>query len=438
MVEIESTTLAVDQGLLMNLPAQMRERPQWALAGGDKAPLSLNSSGKLYNVSVKQLGQLLTFERAIEIKSQFKDYETNHTDRNGRTIKQIGLNIGYVLSADDPFTCIDLDVKDPVSHPNEPDLWTTPAQFDFYWNIVQRLQTYTERSRSGKGLHAWAEGKIGKGFKRDGVEIYSQERFIIGTGDAVMLLPIAYRQEMLTNMVSQMRPVDTEKYFLEELPEQADDWYILQTVDRSANSEKFGKLWRGDWAGFGYSSQSEADMALMSMFTFHSPSNAQCRRLFRESRLGQREKALKNDRYLNHTLKNIRASRAEQLRDGNNYAESIFGAHEQQLLDAIKHPQLPGWHPSASLSPPETGEELLRRLSIDWHGGSDVDVPDIIEGLVADEDVTLLGGHGGVGKSFLALQMACAVALGREVINRSTLKKRVLYYSAEDGKKRLT
>lgn len=86
----------------------------------------------------------------------------------------------------------------------------------------------------------------------------------------------------------------------------------------------------------------------------------------------------------------------------------------------------------------ETGLELLERLCINWHTPDDVEVPDLIADLIADEDVTLLGGHGGVGKSFLALQMACAVALGEEMLGHSARQSRVLYYSAEDGRKRLT
>jgi len=109
--------------------------------------------------------------------------------------------------------------------------------------------------------------------------------------------------------------------------------------------------------------------------------------------------------------------------------------------------QLHGWLNPASnaaqLPPPpplpdETPLEMLDRLSVDWDDDSDVEVNDVVAGLVADEDVTLLGGHGGVGKGFFALQIACAVAAGEEVLFRPTKASRVLYYSAEDGRKRLT
>jgi hypothetical protein len=93
--------------------------------------------------------------------------------------------------------------------------------------------------------------------------------------------------------------------------------------------------------------------------------------------------------------------------------------------------------PTAPPVPVETPSQMLARLNVDWTDEEEDEVPDIVEGLVADEDVTLLGGHGGVGKSFLALQMACAVALGEPVLGCDTRQARVLYYSAEDGRKRL-
>lgn len=89
-------------------------------------------------------------------------------------------------------------------------------------------------------------------------------------------------------------------------------------------------------------------------------------------------------------------------------------------------------------APGKGGSDLLAEMYVDWTGENDADVPDIVAGLVADEDVTLCGGHGGIGKSLLGLQMACAIATGNEVLGCQTRKSRVLYYSAEDGRKRLT
>ena len=82
-------------------------------------------------------------------------------------------------------------------------------------------------------------------------------------------------------------------------------------------------------------------------------------------------------------------------------------------------------------------DALFAELSFDWSSTEPLP-PDLIEGLVADEEVTILGGHGGIGKGFLSLQMACAVSLGSEVLgHRVPQGKRVLYYSAEDGRKRI-
>ncbi len=295
------------------LPEELKLLPQWAVAGASKAPLSVDANGKLYNTSVTRPSEWLTFEQACILAHMHKDLVTTHVDKKGRTIYQTGLNIGFIINESDPLTCIDLDVKDAISNPDEPELWTKPEQFDFYWRIVEHLDSYTERSRSGKGLHVWVKGSIGRGFRRDGIEVYSQERFIISTGDVLINKPVEDRQMMLSNMVSQMRPV-AKQFQLEEIDPEEDDWSILERAVRASNSEKFSALWAGKWNGLGFPSQSEADLALMSMLTFYSPSNIQCRRLFRDSGLGKREKAVKNDQYLNRTLTIIRDRQAREER----------------------------------------------------------------------------------------------------------------------------
>lgn len=244
--------------------------------------------------------------------------------------EQVGGDIGYVLTAEDEFTCIDLDVKDANTHPSKPEVWTTQEDFNRYWRICQFFDSYTETSQSGKGLHIWLKGNIGQGCKRDGVEVYSQERFIICTGNVVISRPIVEHQEALDKMVGDIRAAQAARFQKIELVEEIEVYTDAEIIDRAinaGNAEKFNALCKctscymdngvkihGSYTDLGYHSQSEADLALMSIFTFYSNSNEQCKRLFRMSGLGKRDKATKNDRYLNDTLKTIRSRQAAQER----------------------------------------------------------------------------------------------------------------------------
>ena len=271
------------------IPNDLKERRQWALSGENKAPLSTNGS-TVFNISVTDPTYLLTFEEAVHYS------------------KTLNLNFGYVLTKDDPFTCIDLDVVDQESQtrklqPIDRTKWTTQEHLNRYWSIVQNLKSYTEHSKYGKGIHVWVKGNIGSGMRRDGVEVYSQERYMICTGNTLINHPIVDAQAFLDSMQLQMKP-QVVKTGLEELPQEMEDNAIIEMAINASNKDKFNLLCKGDTTG--YPSQSEADLALLSMLTFYSPSNEQCRRLFRMSGLGQREKAVKNDTYLNNTLRVIR------------------------------------------------------------------------------------------------------------------------------------
>lgn len=326
------------------LPAELKALPQWTVAGASKAPLSVDANGRMFNTSVTRPSEWLTFEQAAQLAWANKDLVTTHVDKKGRTIVQTGLDIGFMLNEGDPFACIDLDVKDHENAPDDPASHTTPEQWDRYQSIIRTFNSYTERSRSGKGFHIWIVAELGRGFRRDGIEVYSQERFIICTGDAVISGAVQQRHDMLMNMVSQMRPAPKE-FQLEELPAESDDWYVLQTAFNAGNSDKFIALWRGQWQDLGFPSQSEADLALMSMLTFYSPSNEQCRRMFRSCALGKREKAQKDNRYLNATLTTIR-QREDRERSANlsAFAQAFELKHqlaqEQRSLAAVVSDQV--------------------------------------------------------------------------------------------------
>jgi hypothetical protein len=283
------------------LPAELRARKQWLVSRGtytDKAPLSIDATtGALFRGSSTDPLTWLDFDTAAH-------YAHSH-----------GLHVGYVLHEDDEFTCIDFDVCDAETQaakgePHDPTKWTTQEQFNWFWQLVQQFDSYTELSRSGKGLHIWVRAKIPSGIKKSSIEIYSNARFIICTGAPVWERPVREAQPYVEFIAAQLKGEERFKIELVEHGEELDDHTIMERAWNAENSQKFRDLWEGRWREYGYPSQSEADLSLMSMFTFYSKSNEQCRRLFRMSALGVRKKAVKDNRYLDFTLKLIRAREA--------------------------------------------------------------------------------------------------------------------------------
>ncbi len=289
------------------LPEDMRWCTQWCVAvPGQKAPHTVDAKGHVYRASNTKREQWLDFHSACTLA------------------QQVGGHVGFILTEEDPFTCIDLDVKDKDNYPDNPEVWTTQADLDRYWRITQEVSSFTEVSRSGKGLHIWVRGKIGEGRKRQGVEIYSQERFIICTGNVLLHHPIHDRQELLTKFIDDIRELDRAegKYSLDPLENQDDtnsDSDIVNRAMGAENAEKFAALCNatsctgegvnkihGTYTALGYDSQSEADFALLSMFTFYTRSNEQVKRLFRMTGLGKRAKSQRDDRYLNMSIARIR------------------------------------------------------------------------------------------------------------------------------------
>lgn len=256
-----------------NIPMELRALPQWVCAGPDKVPLSPRTGQP---ASVTDPNTWATFEEAV---------------RSGMK------HVGFVLAEWDPYTIIDLDNK-----PSKP---CTPEQWARHQKILEAFDSYTERSTSGTGYHIVVKGRIPAGVHRDNVEVYSSARYMICTGDVVRNTPIADYQQLLDVLYGEMKPADVVE--LDDVEGVMSDEEVVEMAMRAANADKFNELCRGDWQAMGYESQSEADFALMSIFAYYTRDNEQVRRLFRMSPLGQREKAQKNDKYLNFALGKIRA-----------------------------------------------------------------------------------------------------------------------------------
>jgi len=288
------------------IPEEMRQRRQWLLAAPD-------AHGQLKVPSRMSDGRV--------VKTDNTDSETWMTfDEAASTAYQNGMGIGYCIHYTDPYVCIDLDVKGDHNEP-DPSKWTTQQQIDRYWFMVQAFDSYTELSQSGKGLHIWVRGVTKDGARHDGVELYAESRFMVCTGAQLFAgKEIQERQALVNILYDEIREHQAAKQKfadLEEREETETDEQILERARNADNAAKFIELYEGRWEQYNFPSNSEADLALMSIFTFYSRADEQCRRLFRGSKLGTREKyAPDKDYHINRLLGLIRGRQAaEDARD---------------------------------------------------------------------------------------------------------------------------
>lgn len=261
--------------MLDNIPEELRVLPQWVvtLGDGDKRPINPRTGRMASVVDPTTWG---TFAEAVQAGYP---------------------HIGFVLASTDPYCIIDLDNK-----PSKP---ATPEQLQRHSKILRAFDSYTEKSSGGMGYHIIVKGSIPMGVNRDNVEVYSSGRYMICTGDVVSDVPINDSYQPLLTVLYQEMESQAKKGELVEGESHLSDEELLSMAMNADNADKFNSLCSGVMDG--YNSQSEADLALLSIIAFYTQDNEQVRRLFRASALGKRDKATRNDVYLNTTLSKIRA-----------------------------------------------------------------------------------------------------------------------------------
>lgn len=298
------------------LPVELTERAQWVVAGIDKRPF-YTKGGALIPASVTDRTTWMTFAAACEVAGE----------RN--------LYIGYMTAADDPYVCIDFDVKDADSKHADGTFyqeheWTPQQVINLQDAMLNDTASYKELSLSGKGAHLWIKGTSGPGVRRGGVEVYSREHFILCTGKPFIrivrsivdnrvvstveqgVLPVTEQNEFLRKVLEALKQDRHKVVELVEVEPVEEDSVVISRAMGAANKDKFILLCQGRWQEMGYPSQSEADLSLMSMIAFYSKSNVQCRRIFRLTELGKRDKAVKNNVHLNRCLVKIRSRQADE------------------------------------------------------------------------------------------------------------------------------
>ena len=165
--------------------------------------------------------------------------------------------------------------------------------------LCDELDTYTETSVSGKGIHFLCKGKLPENARkrRDeyGLEMYDTLRFVCITGN------VLGEKKSLADLSDKIGEIN-EKYLGKRLKMKPatrqkamqTDKEIIARISNSVQREKFQRLYDGDWSG--YESQSSADFALVRMLTIWTQDESQIDSIFRSSGL-YREKWDKNGGY---------------------------------------------------------------------------------------------------------------------------------------------
>jgi primase-polymerase (primpol)-like protein len=203
--------------------------------------------------------------------------------------------LGFVFTASDPIVGVDLDdCRVPESG----------TLLDWAEDIVATLDSFTEVSPSGTGVHVLVEGSLpGDRSRKGDVEMYETARFFTVTGDRVDGCPaeIHERRDQLATVYDQYVAPETDSTESGSTATESDtsvtggtgdapstvdfsDEALLSKARNAKNGQKFDRLWRGNTTG--YDSQSEADMALCALLAFWAGSDMQrMDHLFRDSGL---------------------------------------------------------------------------------------------------------------------------------------------------------
>ncbi|MFP4001907.1 MAG: hypothetical protein ACLFU5_08415 [Thermoplasmata archaeon] len=223
----------------------------WKDEEGKKIPVSPGVTHELYPVDVTDQANQVSFFMAFKW---------------AKLKKNIG--VGFVFNRDDDFVGIDLDNCRSSGDIDEE-----------MKGIIEKLDSYTEISPSGTGLHIIVRCEDIKSLETMknsdiGVEIYPKNRYFTVTGDVINRVgKIPYRGEEVRGLIDEYKVEEEEKKDFKKKSfepveefEDMDDKELLERAFNSENGDKFKRLWEGDISD--YPSHSEADLALLSMLAF--------------------------------------------------------------------------------------------------------------------------------------------------------------------------
>lgn len=249
------------QKYVENIPKELQDLKQWVCwkkganqENGKPTKLPIDAMTGRY-AKVSDPMTFTTMEKAIIAEQQF------------------GLDgIGFVFTGKGYFG-IDLD-DCPEELKNE---------------FINHMQSYSETSQSGNGIHIICKGQLPKGRNRvKGIEMYDDKRYFIMTGDKIGNYDLIDGTEKVKHLYNKYLKKETTKPITSLVAKSGlslDDTELITKAQRSKNGQVFSLLLQGMWNG-AYPSQSEADLAFCNLLAFWSgKNNVQMDRIFRMSGL---------------------------------------------------------------------------------------------------------------------------------------------------------
>jgi len=317
--------------------------------------------------------------------------------------EQHGVGVGFVLSPESGLCCIDLDATND------------PAVQGIHRGILEDAKAagaYIEASPSGKGWHIWLRWSGPKSAPKaiPGVECYTHDHYLTFTGKGrgqVVPMPDSLASRLAPCFAAPATPVVAAPSV--ELPALSDD----EVYDRAAAhyQDAFRALWQGDWErlGIGDGSQSDADFYFAIMLARFTSDPDQWLRLFSQSGMAK-------------TLERKGSSRNQQQYLQRTYNKARGRADNDEAVAR--------WARSLMQPRDIEGEDPDFEYLDSFAEGAPAELK-LVDGLLGEGGLSVIYGPPNAGKSFLALDLAFAIASGRPWFGKPTVVGPVLYAAGE-------
>jgi putative DNA primase/helicase len=281
--------------------------------------------------------------------------------------------------------------------------------------VLADLNSYTEVSPSGTGLHVYVRGAVETASKINGCEVYGKDRFFTVTGKHVDGTPLeineyprlaGFRDRVAGN---KLRPYPLQKAGTARgKSKKANDLIVYAPADLDT-------LLRGDWEGGRYYSQSEADLAAWNLLLRRYDGHVEkAEEVFRAS-------GLMRDKW-------------DEYRGAKTYGEKTIALAVKSYTE---------WQATTTVVATASGVAATADGETEGYGSLQTYTelkkrrqnakPYLVENICRRGQIVVVVGDSSLGKSALVNQLGWAVATGQPFLGRATQQAKALIIDIENS-----